>query len=148
MKVDEILNKLNSITIGKHFYYKKKVKPNYIGNFDNTGFKFRRGYNIIGNYFFSANYYEQDSITNVRASIKTSTGTSVFYLFLDVLILLSLLNNHIGFNLFKIGIILILLSVPVIIVYLSFKYDKKEAEIFLKKIFNYDEPLIDRDKNL
>lgn len=147
MKKDDIINKLNSITIGRHFYYKKKIQPNYIGDFDNTGFKFRRGYNIIGNFFFRANYFEQDSITNVSASIKTSAGTSVFYFFLDALILLSLLNNYQGLDLVKLATIFLLLSVPVLIVYLSFRYDKREAEKFLKYIFDYREILIDKDKN-
>jgi len=147
MKIDEIVNKLNSITIGKHFYYKKKVQPNYLGNFDNTGFKFRCGSNIIGNYFFRANYFEHDSSTKVSASINTSVGTSVFYLFLDLLILFSLLNNHIGLDLVKLATIFFLLSIPVLIVYLSFKHDKRKAEIFLKNLFDYNVPLISKDKS-
>lgn len=147
MKIDEIVRKLNNITIGKNLIFQKRVQPDYIGNFDNTGFKFRRGYNIVGTHFFSANYFEQDSITNVSASIKTSAGTLFFYFSIDALILLSLLIGHITLSLVKITTISLLLSIPALILYFSFEYDKREAEKFLHYLFDINGPLVNKGES-
>lgn len=146
MKIDEIVKKLENITIGKHLYM-KKVQPNYIGKFDNTGFRFRNRFNTIGNYFLSAKYIEQDSTTYVSASIKTSPGTFFFYLIIDAVILLSLFSGHITLNLIKLATISLLLCIPVLIVYLSFKHDKRQAEIFLKNLFDLNEPFPNKEKS-
>jgi len=135
-KVHEIVEKLEVLTKGRHLNGHKRIEPNYIGEFDNSGFTFFRSeMNFLGNYIFSAEFIESESSINIIVSIYPSAGTYLFYFLIDVLILLSLFIYHINFNITKVIVIALLLLMPISIMYFSYREDVKRANKFLVNFF-------------
>jgi len=146
-KTSEIVKNLEAITKGKHLSGYNRIAPNYLGEFDNTGFKFLRSeINFLGNHNFTAKFIESEFDTKIMVSIQPSLWTFIFYFFIEALIFLSLFLHHINFNAIKIIVLILLFVMPILILYLSFREDVKKANNFLMNFFKIKESLLFKNK--
>ena len=148
LKVSEIIEKLESITLGKTIKGQKKIGNNFVGDFDESGFSFlRSGDRPFGNYIFTAKFVEHNSNTDIFVSIKPSIGTIAFYFVLIAIMMLILFEGHTNFNLIKIASLAVILLIPFSMLYFALKADIKRAKLFLIDFFQLEnQSLLDNKK--
>ena len=133
-KVSQIIEKLEGITTGKSLNGKKKIGPYYVGEYDETGFRFKRSH-PIGDCIFSSKFIEQESKTDIIVSIKPGVGSIVTFIVIIGLMLLLLFKSNIEYDFLKLTTLVLIFQIPALIWYIGFLADVKRAKVFLMELF-------------
>jgi hypothetical protein len=133
-KVSQIIEKLEGITTGKSLNGKKKIGPYYVGEYDETGFRFKRSH-PIGDCIFSSKFIEQESKTDIIASIKPGVGSIVTFIVIIGLMLVLLFKSNIEYDFLKLTTLILIFLIPALIWYIGFLADVKRAKVFLMELF-------------
>lgn len=133
-KVSQIIEKLEGITTGKSLNGKKKIGPYYVGEYDETGFRFKRSH-PIGDCIFSSKFIEQESKTDIIVSIKPGVGSIVTFIVIIGLMLLLLFKSNIEYDFLKLTTLILIFLIPALIWYIGFLADVKRAKVFLMELF-------------
>ena len=133
-KVSQIIEKLEGITTGKSLNGKKKIGPYYVGEYDETGFRFKRSH-PIGDCIFSSKFIEQESKTDIIVSIKPGVGSIVTFIVIIGLMLLLLFKSNIEYDFLKLTTLVLIFLIPALIWYIGFLADVKRAKVFLMELF-------------
>jgi len=133
-KVSQIIEKLEGITTGKSLNGKKKIGPYYVGEYDETGFRFKRSH-PIGDCIFSSKFIEQESKTDIIVSIKPRVGSIVTFIVIIGLMLLLLFKSNIEYDFLKLTTLVLIFLIPALIWYIGFLADVKRAKVFLMELF-------------
>ena len=133
-KVSQIIEKLEGITTGKSLNGKKKIGPYYVGEYDETGFRFKRSH-PIGDCIFSSKFIEQESKTDIIVSIKPRVGSIVTFIVIIGLMLLLLFKSNIEYDFIKLTTLVLIFLIPALIWYIGFLADVKRAKVFLMELF-------------
>ena len=133
-KVSQIIEKLEGITTGKSLNGKKKIGPYYVGEYDETGFRFKRSH-PIGDCIFSSKFIEQESKTDIIVSIKPGVGSIVTFIVIIGLMLILLFEGNIEYDFLKLTTLVLIFLIPALIWYIGFLADVKRAKVFLMELF-------------
>ena len=133
-KVSQIIEKLEGITTGKSLNGKKKIGPYYVGEYDETGFRFKRSH-PIGDCIFSSKFIEQESKTDIIVSIKPGVGSIVTLIVIIGLMLILLFESNIEYDFLKLTTLVLIFLIPALIWYIGFLADVKRAKVFLMELF-------------
>ena len=133
-KVSQIIEKLEGITTGKSLNGKKKIGPYYVGEYDETGFRFKRSH-PIGDCIFSSKFIEQESKTDIIVSIKPGVGSIVTFIVIIGLMLVLLFKSNIEYDFLKLTTLILIFLIPALIWYIGFLADVKRAKVFLMELF-------------
>ena len=133
-KVSQIIEKLEGITTGKSLNGKKKIGPYYVGEYDETGFRFKRSH-PIGDCIFSSKFIEQESKTDIIVSIKPGVGSIVTFIVIIGLMLVLLFESNIEYDFLKLTTLVLIFLIPALIWYIGFLADVKRAKVFLMELF-------------
>ena len=143
-KVPQIIEKLESITIGYSLKGKKRIGPYYVGEYDESGFRFKRSH-PIGDCIFSSKFIEQESKTDIIVSIKPTVGSVVTFIVIIGLMLILLFESNIKYDLLKLTTLVLIFLIPALIWYIGFLTDVKRAKLFLAEFFNMKDSLLFMD---
>lgn len=144
LKISQIIEKLERITTGKSLGGKKKVEPYYLGEYDRSGFRFKRRH-PVGDCIFSSKLMEQESKTDVFISIYIKSGTLLGYILIIALMSIVLFKYKIDFDLLKVLTLIIIFLIPILLAYISFRSDVRKAKSFLMELFQIGEASLLRD---
>ena len=133
-----MIEKLESITTGKSLSGKKRIGPYYVGEYDISGFRFKRRH-PVGDCMFSSKFIEQESKTDVCISIYLKPGTLLGYILIIALMSIVLFEYKIDFDLLKALTIIIIFLIPILLAYISYRLDVKKAKSFLMELFQIKE---------